>query len=92
VKEGDISLGEFISYFEKKHGLTVGGVFSGAMMVYVPLFPGHNKRKPTKLSILLKKKPDAQYQDLIVTFTNEKGEDISGPPIRYHFLNQTKHP
>lgn len=53
-------------------------------MVYVPMFPGHAKRKPNKMSVLLKRKEE-KYEDLIVTFQDEKGEDISGPPVRFFY-------
>jgi len=70
VKEGDITLDEFIKFFQNKYDLTVAGVFKGAIMVFVPMFPGHLKRKPQKMSVLLKRKPTDKYEDLIVTFTS----------------------
>jgi len=85
VKEGDITLLQFLEYFEKHKSLKVGGVFKGAIMIYVPLFPGHEKRKKEKMRTLLKPKADAKYEDLILTFSDESGEDISGPPIRFWF-------
>lgn len=48
IKEGDITLGELLSVFEKKFNVVVSGVFRGALMVFVPMFPGHNKRKTSK--------------------------------------------
>lgn len=62
IKEGDITLGEFLQYFEvklfffknlfktkkNKYKIKIGGVFKGAVMVYVPMFPGHAKRKTQK--------------------------------------------
>jgi len=83
VKEGDITLNDFIVHFEKKHGLQVSGVFKGAIMIFVPMFPGHNKRKPNKMSALVKRK-DEKYVDLIVTFS-VNNDDISGPPVRLFF-------
>jgi len=85
VKEGDITLEQFLRYFEKKYSLQVGGVFKGAIMIYVPMFPGHNKRKPNRMSTLLKRAPTTKYDDLIVTFNNGKDEDVSGPPIRFFY-------
>ncbi len=32
---------------------------------------------------LLKSGPDVMYVDLIVSFENEKGEEVPGPPVRY---------
>lgn len=37
------------------------------------------------MSILLKRQPSTLYEDLTVTFIDEKGEDISGPPIRFYY-------
>jgi len=85
VKEGDITLENFINYFQHKYNLTVAGVFKGAIMVFVPIFPGHLKRKPQKMGTLLKRKPNEKYEDLIVTFTDEKDQDVSGPPIRFWY-------
>ena len=48
VKEGDLTLGELLDHFQKTQNLTVGGVFKGANMVYVPMFAAHAKRKPQK--------------------------------------------
>jgi hypothetical protein len=62
VKEGDLTLGQMLDHFQKKFNLEVSGkkkkqyfesnyfegVFNGATMVYVPLFPGHAKRKTSK--------------------------------------------
>jgi len=85
VKEGDITVDQFLKYFEAKYGLQVSGIFKGAAMVYVPMFPGHSKRKTQKVSALLKNKSSTLYEDLIVTFNDEKGEDICGPPVRFYF-------
>jgi len=84
VRQGDITLDQFLKYFETTYKLTVSGVFKGAIMIFVPMFPGHLKRKPQKMSVLLKRKEEP-YEDLIVTFQDEKGEDISGPPVRYYY-------
>jgi len=88
VKEGDITLDQFIKHFEAKYALQVGGVFKGAIMIYVPMFPAHAKRKPQKMTALLKPAPGAKYEDLIVTFNNGKDEDVSGPPVRLHFAKK----
>jgi ubiquitin-activating enzyme E1-like protein 2 len=85
VKQGDITLNQFIQYFADKYGLTVAGVFKGTTMIYVPFFPAHLKRKPMKMSELLKRAPGSKYDDLIVTFTDEKDQDVSGPPIRFFY-------
>ena len=35
---------------------------------------------------LLKPAPGIEYVDLTVSFENEQGEDVPGPPIRYFLL------
>eukprot|EP01114_Cavostelium_apophysatum_P007108 TRINITY_DN1882_c0_g1_i1.p1 TRINITY_DN1882_c0_g1~~TRINITY_DN1882_c0_g1_i1.p1 ORF type:complete len:1017 (+),score=344.72 TRINITY_DN1882_c0_g1_i1:189-3239(+) len=85
LKKGDITLDEFIKHFKATYNLDVSGVFKGAIMLYVPMFPGHAKRKPMKISALTKKKPDDKYDDLTVTFSDETGEDVSGPPVRFYY-------
>eukprot|EP01116_Phalansterium_solitarium_P008754 TRINITY_DN2271_c0_g2_i1.p1 TRINITY_DN2271_c0_g2~~TRINITY_DN2271_c0_g2_i1.p1 ORF type:complete len:1039 (-),score=398.38 TRINITY_DN2271_c0_g2_i1:311-3427(-) len=85
IQLGDCTLGDFLTYFEKTYGLKVGGVFNGAIMVYVSMMPMHAKRKPNKMSMLLKRKPADKYIDLIVTFLDETDTDVSGPPIRFHY-------
>jgi len=83
VKRGDITLGEFLDALEKTYGLSVSGVFKGAIMIFVPMFPGHNKRKPKKMTELLKRNNE-KYLDLIVTF-NLENQDVAAPPVRFHF-------
>ena len=83
IREGDITLDQFISTLENRYNLTVGGVFDNATMVYVPMF--HQARRPKKMMEILKKKEGAEYIDLIVTFTGENDEEIAGPPVRFHF-------
>jgi len=34
---------------------------------------------------LLKPSPNQQYVDLTVSFENEQGDDVLGPPIRFYF-------
>ena len=85
IKEGDITLGQLIDHFQSRFNLEVSGVFNGAVMVYVPLFPGHAKRKTSKMSALLKRTEGIKYLDLVITFANEKGDDVSGPPVRFWF-------
>jgi hypothetical protein len=48
------------------------------------MFPLHAKRKPQKMSLLLKRKSE-HYEDLTVTFTNQQGTEISGPPVRLFY-------
>jgi len=83
IKEGDITLAELLTVFEKKYNVVASGVFRGSLMVFVPMFPGHNKRKPNKMSVLLKRK-DEKYIDLIITL-NVAEQDVSAPPVRFYF-------
>jgi len=86
VKEGDLTITEFVAYFQKKYGLTVNGIFQDVMMVFVPQFPAHKKRLPDKLTKWLKRPSDSiTYLDLIVSFEDENGEEVNGPVVRYYF-------
>ncbi|PRP83916.1 ubiquitin-like modifier activating enzyme 6 [Planoprotostelium fungivorum] len=82
---GAATMNQFLEYFQQTHHLNVAGVFKGAVMVFVPMFPAHKKRKTMKMSELLKPKKGAVYEDLIVTFENDAGEDVSGPPVRFYY-------
>jgi Ubiquitin fold domain/ThiF family len=44
VKEGALTVQEFMDWFTKKWGLKVNGVFQGTTIVYAPFFPAHAKR------------------------------------------------
>jgi hypothetical protein len=48
VKGGDLTLQEYMNWFEKKWGLKVTGVFQGPSMVYAPFVAAHAKRLPQK--------------------------------------------
>jgi hypothetical protein len=53
-------------------------------MLYVAMMPTHKPRLKKKMSQLLKNiTPELQYIDLIVSFANDKGEDVNGPSVRY---------
>ena len=38
-----------------------------------------------RMSALLKRQPNQKYLDLTITFADSKGDDVSGPPVRFHF-------
>lgn len=38
-----------------------------------------------RMNDLLKPSPGQKYVDLIVSFDNDDGEDVPGPPVRYYF-------
>lgn len=90
LKMGDITLSDFCNHFKKKYGLTVTGVFQGVQMVYVPLMPGHDSRLPKKLRRLIAREKGQKYVDLIVTFENDDGSDVNGPPVRYWLTSKRK--
>jgi hypothetical protein len=81
---GAMTLQAFCDAIKEQYHLDVGGVFKGAMMVYVPVFPGHKRRLGKQMKELLKHDGKSAYQDLIVTFSDGK-EDVSGPPVRFYF-------
>ena len=39
----------------------------------------------SRMKSLLKPSPDRQYVDLTLSFENEQGEDVPGPPVHYYF-------
>jgi len=84
VKQGDLTMAEFIQYFDKTHELSVSGVFKGSTMIYVAMMPTHASRKSKKMSVLLKRGSE-KYEDLIVTFNAENDKEISGPPVRFFY-------
>jgi len=84
---GDMTLEQFVKHFKSKYNLTVTGVFQDTAMVYVPMFPGHKKRLPSPMSVLLKNPNGQKYIDLIVSFADDAGSDVNGPSVRYFFNN-----
>jgi hypothetical protein len=59
-------------------------VFQDVSMLYVSMLPGHKPRLKKKMSQLLKNiTPEMQYIDLIVSFADDKGDDVNGPFVRY---------
>jgi len=83
IRDGTMRLQEFVDHFKKKYNLEVTGVFQGVQMIYVPIMPGHNKRLNRMVCKLIEIEKGAKYVDLIVTFENEDGEDVHGPPVRF---------
>ena len=39
----------------------------------------------SRMKSLLKPSSDRQYVDLTLSFENEQGEDVPGPPVCYYF-------
>jgi ubiquitin-activating enzyme E1 len=86
LRKGDVLVEEFVKHFMDKHKLTVTGIFQDVMMIYVAIMPTHKARLKKKLGTLLKNlSAEATYVDLIVSFANDKGEDVNGPSVRYFF-------
>ncbi|XP_050399847.1 ubiquitin-like modifier-activating enzyme 6 [Patella vulgata] len=85
----DFTLQQFLDYFKTTYGLEPSMVVHGVKMVFVPIMPGHMKRKPHTMLKLLKPTASIKYMDLVLSFDNESGndedEDIAGPPVRYYF-------
>lgn len=86
LRKGDLLVQDFVQHFLDKHKLTVTGIFQDVMMIYVAIMPTHKPRLKKKVGSLLKNlSADATYVDLIVSFANDKGEDVNGPSVRYYF-------
>jgi len=90
IKLGDITLSQFTQHFLDKYKLTVTGVFQGVQMVYVPIMPGHNKRLSQKMRRLITRESGQKYVDLIVTFEDDKGGDVHGPPVRFWLVGKRR--
>jgi len=84
VRQGDITLKQFIDYFKQKFNLKVNGVFQEVTMVYVPFNPAHQKRLKEKMSKLLKREDSTEYIDLTVSFADLQDQEVTGPVIRYY--------
>jgi len=85
LKEGDMTLQQFIDWFKKKWQLNVNGVFHEVAMVYMSVIPGHGSRLPKKMRDLVKHDPEHKYVDLIVTFADDNDVEVTAPTVRYFF-------
>jgi len=83
LKSPDITVRGVCQYFKEKYNLTVTGIFQGVSMIYVPIMPGHESRLPKRLRRLLERQKGQKYIDLVVTFENDDGSDVNGPPVRF---------
>ncbi|BFY97150.1 hypothetical protein BsWGS_00190 [Bradybaena similaris] len=79
------TLQNFIDQCKEKFGFEASSVVQGVKIVYMPFMPGHLKKLPFLMNDLLKPTPGQKYVDLIVSFDNDDGEDVPGPPVRYYF-------
>eukprot|EP00048_Salpingoeca_helianthica_P016079 m.230351 g.230351 ORF g.230351 m.230351 type:complete len:1021 (-) comp17989_c0_seq1:244-3306(-) len=77
------TLAQFVADLTARYKVQATGVFHGAAMIYVPAFPGQDK-KLTKPMRKLIKAPGAPYVDLTVMVAAVP-EEIAGPPVRFFF-------
>jgi len=78
-----MTVNEFCNIWKNKYNLQVTGIFHDVAMVYLSVLPNHKPRLTKKLSELLKGVIEP-YVDLIVTFADKDGKDVSGPTIRFY--------
>jgi len=83
VKGSELTLEQFIAHLKEKHNLVVTGVFHNVVMIFMLVLPNHKPRLKRKLRDLVKDVTE-DYVDLIVTFADVEGKDVSGPTIRYY--------
>ncbi|CAG5125849.1 unnamed protein product [Candidula unifasciata] len=79
------TLQNFIDQCKEQFGFEASSVVQGVKIVYMPFMPGHAKKLPLLMKDLLKPSPGQKYTDLIVSFDNDDGDDVPGPPVRYYF-------
>lgn len=85
VKEGDITVEEFISYFKKKYNLTVTGIVQDVRIVYAAMLPLHKTRLKKKITSFIKgiDFTAQNYVNLTVSFEDQNGEAFEGPSVRF---------
>ena len=80
----DFTIKEFVNDVTTRFKIKPTMIVQGVKMIYVPLImPTHSKRTNNPISKYITKSETENYVDLVVTFDNEEGEPIDGPPIRY---------
>lgn len=79
----EFTLQNLFDYFKNKYHLTIVGVLQDSTMVYIPM-PMYNKRLGNPLRDLLKDS-GLGYANVVLNFADSKGNQISGPPVRYYF-------
>ncbi|XP_040180679.1 ubiquitin-like modifier-activating enzyme 6 [Rana temporaria] len=87
----DFTLLDFINAVREQYGIEPTMVVQGVKMLYVPVMPGHAKRLKLTMHKLVKPGADKKYVDLTVSFAPESNEDedLPGPPVRYHFNQES---
>jgi len=79
----DVTIQQFCKIWETKYNLKVTGIFHDVAMIYLNVLPNHKPRLNKKLKDFIKDVTDP-YVDLIVTFADQTGKDVSGPTIRFY--------
>ena len=99
VKQGDMTLQDFIDFVSDKWNIEIGAVFMGNSQVWNGLMPKHRARLPKMLSELVKKTDGMEYVDLLALVEEEEEEsdededmddeedeeESGGPTIRFFF-------
>ena len=96
VDEGrELTLKEFIAYFQEKHGLEVTMISSGVSILY-SFFTNPKKLKErmvmpmSRLVVEVSKaelKPKQTYVTFEICCQDDDGEDVEVPYVRYKFRN-----
>ena len=93
VKEGDMSLQDFLNFVSDKWKIEIGAVFQGNSQIWNGLMPKHRARLPKMVSELTKKTDEMEYVDLLAIVEEEEEdedmeedeEESGGPTIRFFF-------
>jgi ubiquitin-activating enzyme E1-like protein 2 len=80
-----MTLQNLVDHFQERFKLSLSAVIQGQRMVYISLMPAHALRLPKLLRDLLAKQEGQKFVDLVITFSDAKGDDVETPPIRFHF-------
>ena len=81
IKKGISTLEDFVKYYKDKYQLEVSGICQDGRMVYMALMPGSAKKLPMKMRELLRHTEDQKYSDLVVSFTDADGKDVTEAPV-----------
>ena len=80
----NFTIKEFIHDVTTRFKIKPTMIVQGVKMIYVPLImPTHARRINHPISKYIIQSETENYVDLVVTFDNDDGEPIDGPPIRY---------
>lgn len=93
IKEGSLTLKQFMDYLEKTQGLEISMVACGSVALYNAYLPGgkHKARLTQKIEDILfeiKKEPMPDYRYYLILEiggSTKDGEDFITPPVKYCF-------